>query len=253
VGRSPSPVIPLKDDNPLDRTPVVTIALVLVNVAAFLWQIDLFTLPAAAQAGQLLEYVGERLNETALRGGVVPYEILTFTDLFPRDIVPPPLTLFTSMFLHGGFVHVASNMLFLWIFGNNVEDALGRVRFVVFYLACGLVAALVQVISSAITGGIEVPMVGASGAIAGALAAYVVLFPRARVTTLVIVVIFVRIIPVPAAFFIGLWFLLQLLSVAFGGNTGVAFFAHIGGFVAGWLLVKTIGRHPTWRARRVSW
>ena len=246
-------MIPLKDDNPLDRTPVVTIALVLANVAAFLWQIDLFTLPAASQAGQLAEYIGERLNETALRGGVVPYEILTFTDLFPRDVVPPPLTIFTSMFLHGGFVHVATNMLFLWIFGNNVEDALGRARFFVFYVVCGVAGTVVQVISSAMTGSIEVPIVGASGAIAGVLAAYMVLFPRARVTTLVWVLIFIRIIPVPAAFFIGVWFLLQLLSVAFGGNQGVALFAHVGGFVAGWLLVKTMGRRPTWRARRVSW
>jgi membrane associated rhomboid family serine protease len=157
------------------------------------------------------------------------------------------------MFLHGGFMHIASNMLFLWIFGNNVEDALGRVRFVVFYLACGIAAALVQVVASAMTGDLLVPMVGASGAIAGVLAAYMVLFPRARVTTLVIIVVFIRIIPVPAGFFIGLWFLLQILSVLFGGNTGVAFFAHIGGFVAGWLLVRLMGRRPTWRARRVVW
>lgn len=243
-------MIPLKDDNPLDRTPVVTIIFLLVNVAAFLWQIDFVTLPAAAGAGQLSEYLGRRLNDTALRGGAVPYEILTFTDLFPRDIVPPPLTVFTSMFLHGGFIHLASNLLFLWIFGNNVEDALGRTRFVVFYLTCGVAAALVQVVASAMTGAIEIPMVGASGAIAGVLAAYMVLFPRARVTTLVIVIVFIRVIPVPAGFFIGLWFLLQLLSVFFAGNTGVAFFAHIGGFIAGWLLVKLMGRHPAWRARR---
>jgi membrane associated rhomboid family serine protease len=246
-------VIPLTDDNPLERVPVVTILFLAVNVLAFLWQIDAAALPAAFASGDALRVMERSLQTSAFRGGLVPYEILTFTDIEYRDIVPPPLTILTSMFLHGGFMHIASNMLFLWIFGNNVEDALGRIRFVVFYLACGIAAALVQVVASAMTGDLLVPMVGASGAIAGVLAAYMVLFPRARVTTLVIIVVFIRIIPVPAGFFIGLWFLLQILSVLFGGNTGVAFFAHIGGFVAGWLLVRLMGRHPTWRARRVVW
>lgn len=246
-------MIPLSDDVPTERTPAVTLLFIAANVLAFLWQVDVLALPDALASGHLMEYVAGRLGDTALRGGVVPFEILTFTDVYPRDLVPPPLTVFTAMFLHGGLVHVGSNMLFLWIFGNNVEDALGRGRFVLFYLACGVVAAVVQVIASAATGDLEVPMVGASGAIAGVLAAYMVLFPRARVTTLVIIVIFIRIIPVPAAFFIGLWFLLQVLSIFFGGNTGVALFAHVGGFVAGWLLVRLMGRRPTWRARRVTW
>jgi membrane associated rhomboid family serine protease len=246
-------VIPLRDDNPTDRTPVITLVFLAANVLAFLWQIDVWALPAALESGDLLDFVGERLQETAFRGGVVPYEILTFTDIDLPAIVPPPLTILTSMFLHGGLMHIAANMLFLWIFGNNVEDALGRGRFIVFYVACGVAAALVQVVASTMTGDLEIPMVGASGAIAGVLAAYMVLFPHARVTTLVIIVFFIRIFPVPAGFFIGLWFLLQLLSVAFGANTGIAFFAHIGGFVAGWLLVKIMGRRPTWRARRVVW
>lgn len=246
-------MIPLSDDNPVDRFPVVTILLVLVNVAAFLWQIDLLALPAAYASGNLLPFVDGRIQESVLRGGVVPFEILTFSDTGLPDLVPPPLTIFTSMFLHGGVVHLATNMLFLWIFGNNVEDALGRVRFVLFYLACGVVAALVQVVSSAITGGIEVPMVGASGAIAGVLAAYMVLFPRARVNTLLIVFIFIRVMPIPAGVLIGLWFALQVLGLVFGGNTGVALFAHVGGFVAGWLLVRILGRRPTWRARRIVW
>lgn len=245
-------MIPLSDDNPLDRAPVVTILLVAANVLAFFWQIDLPGLPAAIASGGL-EHVTARLGETALRGGVIPYEILTLTDVYPRDLVPPPFTILTSMFLHGGVVHVASNMLFLWIFGNNVEDALGRARFTLFYLACGVVAALAQVIASAVTGDIEVPMVGASGAIAGVLGAYLTLFPRARVNALVIIFIFIRIIPVPAGVFIGLWFLLQVLSIFFGGSTGVALFAHVGGFAAGFLLVRVIGRHRGWRARRVSW
>ncbi len=229
-------MIPLKDDTPVERTPVATIALIGLNVAAFLWQIGV--------AG---------LDMSALRGGAIPYEILTFTDVWPPDVVPPPLTIFTSMFLHGGFVHIGSNMLFLWIFGNNVEDALGRVRFVAFYLASGVAAALVQIVSSAATGDVEVPMVGASGAIAGVLAAYMVLFPRARVLTAIVIVVFVRLVYVPAPFFIGLWFVLQVLGVLFGGQAGVAVFAHVGGFVGGWLLVRVVGRRPTWRARRVSW
>ena len=246
-------MIPLSDDNPLDRLPVVTVLLIAANVLAFLWQIDAPSLPAALASGQLGELLSARLGETALRGGVIPYEILTLTDVYPRDLVPPPLTVFTSMFLHGGLMHVGSNMLFLWIFGNNVEDALGRVRFLAFYLACGVAAALVQVVASAVTGDVEVPMVGASGAIAGILAAYVVLFPRARVTTLLVIVFFIRITKVPAAFFIGLWFVLQLLSIVTGASAGVALFAHVGGFVVGWLAVRFVGRHPEWRARHVRW
>jgi len=253
VVREARSVIPLKDDNPLERTPVVTLLLVAANVLAFAWQIDLPAWPEALRSGELLDFVGAHLNESALRGGVIPYEILTLTDLYPRDVVPPPFTILTSMFLHGGLVHIASNMLFLWIFGNNVEDALGRARFVLFYVACGIAAALVQVVASAVTGDIEVPMVGASGAIAGVLAAYMVLFPHARVTALVIVVFFIRVIPVPAGWFIGLWFALQILQVIFGGSTGVAVFAHVGGFIAGYVLVKIMGRRPSWRARRVVW
>jgi len=228
-------VIPLKDDNPVDRTPVVTYALIATNVAAFVWQL------------------GVGIDVSALRGGAIPYEILTFSDIELPAIAPPPLTIFTSMFLHGGFVHIASNLLFLWIFGNNVEDALGRRRFLVFYLATGVAAALAQTVAAAASGDALVPMVGASGAIAGVLAAYMTLFPHARVLALIIIVIFVRVTPVPAALFIGLWFFLQVFAVVFGGEPGVAFVAHIGGFVAGWLLVRILGRRPAWRARRVSW
>ncbi len=246
-------MIPLSDDNPLQRFPVVTVLLVAANVLAFLWQIDPAGLSAALGSGRVGELVAMRIGDTALRGGVVPYEILTLTDLYPPDLVPPPLTVLTSMFLHGGVVHLGSNLLFLWIFGNNVEDALGRVRFALFYLGCGVAAALVQVVASAATGDVEVPMVGASGAIAGVLAAYVVLFPRARVTALVIIVFFIRVMPVPAGLFIGLWFALQVLSILLGASAGVALFAHVGGFVAGWLLIRTVGRHPEWRARRARW
>ncbi len=240
-------MIPLKDDTPLERVPIVTIALIAVNVAAFLWQVSVDRLAWVGLDLQLAD------SWTALRGGAIPFEILTFRDVWPRDLVPPPFTILTSMFLHGGVVHVGTNMLFLWIFGNNVEDALGRLRFVLFYLGCGIAAALVQVVTSAAVGSVDVPMVGASGAIAGVLAAYMVLFPRARVLTLVFIFIFIRVIPLPATFFIGLWFVLQVLSIFFGGQAGVAVFAHVGGFVAGWLVVRIVGRRARWRARRMIW
>jgi membrane associated rhomboid family serine protease len=228
-------VIPLKDDLPTGRVPVVTIALIAANAVAFFWQLS----------------VG--LQASVLRGGAIPYEILTFQDVEWRDIVPPPLTVFTSMFLHGGFGHIGMNMLTLWIFGNNVEDALGRVRYAGFYLVSGVAAALTQTIAATASGDALVPMVGASGAIAGVLAAYLVLFPQARVLTVLIIFFFIRLQYLPATFFIGAWFVLQVLSVVFGGDPSVAVFAHIGGFVAGFLLVRVLGRRSRWRARRVSW
>jgi membrane associated rhomboid family serine protease len=193
------------------------------------------------------------VHASALRGGAIPYEILTFTDVWPPDVVPPPFTILTSMFLHGSWLHLAFNMLSLWIFGNNVEDALGRARFVAFYLLAGIAAALAQTFASAAAGDVEVPMVGASGAIAGILAGYLVLFPQARVLTAIVLVVFVRLVYLPARIFIVGWFVLQILAVVLGGSPGVAFFAHIGGFVAGFLLVRIMGRRPTWRARRLSW
>jgi membrane associated rhomboid family serine protease len=230
-------VIPLKDDTPTERFPLVTIGLIAANVLAFLWQLR----------------VGVDLS--ALRGGAIPFEILTFRDVYPPDLVPPPFTILTSMFLHGGWLHLGFNMLTLWIFGNNVEDALGRIRFVAFYLAAGVAAALVQTVASAAGGDVEVPMIGASGAIAGVLAAYLVLYPYARVLTAIVIVIFVRLVYLPARLFIIGWFVLQIVSVLLGGapGGGIAFFAHIGGFIAGLALVKTVGRRPTWRGRPVRW
>ncbi len=224
-------MIPLKDDIPVSSAPIVTVALISANVAVFLWQALVVGLPLSVEIG-----------------GAIPYEILTLRDIRPLDLLPPPLTIFTSMFLHGGLAHIAGNMLFLWIFGNNVEDVLGHARFLFFYLACGTVAALAQVAVAAAgadQASLLIPMVGASGAIAGVLAAYMVLFPRARVLTLVPILFFIRLIYVPAGFFIGLWFVIQLLS-AFAGSqgSGVAFVAHVGGFVAGWVLLKMLGPRP---------
>ena len=230
-------MIPLKDDIRTVRFPIVTVALIAANALAFVWQL------------------GVGLDLSALRGGAIPYEILTFQDVYPPDIVAPPFTILTSMFLHGGWLHIGFNMLTLWIFGNNVEDALGRTRFVAFYLLCGVVAAITQAVASAMAGYAEVPMVGASGAIAGVLAAYLLLFPYARVLTAVVIVIFIRLVYLPARLFIIGWFILQVLPVLFGGAArggGVAFFAHIGGFIAGWLLVRIMGRRPRWRTRPFS-
>jgi membrane associated rhomboid family serine protease len=233
-------VIPLKDDVPVSRSPLVTIALISANVAAFLWQVAVVGLPYSVQVG-----------------GAIPYEILTLRDVRPPDLVPPPFTIATSMFLHGGLLHIAGNMLFLWIFGNNVEDVLGRGRFLLFYLLSGVAAALAQVgvtalasdPSSALT-----PMVGASGAIAGVLAGYMVLFPRARVLTLIPIFFFIRLVYVPAGFFIGAWFVIQLVSAFLGSDgSGVAFAAHVGGFITGYILVKVLGPRRTFRPRSAEW
>jgi len=234
-------VFPLRDDIPGERIPIITWAILAANLLAFGWQLT------------------SGLERSVLVGGAIPYELLTFQDVWPRDVVPPPFTVLTSMFLHGGLMHVAGNMLSLWIFGNNVEDALGRGRFLLFYLGCGLAAAATQTLATAVGAAglvgpdaaavLSVPMVGASGAIAGVMAAYMVLFPHARVLTLVIFFL----VRVPAVLFIGLWFLLQVLAVVQGGAPGVAFFAHIGGFVAGLVLLKALGRRPGWRRAPPRW
>lgn len=210
-------MLPLHDDLPTRRTPVVTWLLLALNVGAFAWQL-----------------LGDGLPRSVQRGGVIPFEILTLQDVWPRAVVPPPFTIFTAMFLHGSLGHLGSNLLFLWIFGNNVEDAMGKGRFTAFYLTSGVAAALAQVVASAASGSLEAPMVGASGAIAGVLAAYLRLFPGARVLTLA----FVFVVWLPAWIVLGLWILSQVLAVLAGGAPGVALFAHIGGFAAGWLLVK---------------
>jgi membrane associated rhomboid family serine protease len=209
-------VIPLHDDLPTRRTPVVTWLLVALNAGAFAWQL-----------------FGIGLQRSVLEGGVIPFEILTLQDTWPHDLVPPPFTILTAMFLHGSLGHLASNLLFLWIFGNNVEDTMGRLRFLAFYLACGIAAALTQVLASAAGGDLSVPMVGASGAIAGVLAAYLRLFPGARILTLA----FVFLVWLPAWVVLGIWIVTQVLAALSGGAPGVALFAHLGGFAAGWLLV----------------
>jgi len=187
-------MIPLKDDIPSRTFPYVTVSIIAVNVLVFLYQMTMSPL-----AGEIFIY----------RTAAVPLEVTNFVDLVPRSIVPPPLTVFTAMFVHGGPLHLAGNMLFLWIFGDNVEDVFGHAKFLAFYIGTGLVATLVHVLSdvSSIT-----PMIGASGAVAGVLGAYFLLFPRANVLTLVFLFVFVTLARIPAVIFLGLWFLFQVLS-----------------------------------------
>jgi membrane associated rhomboid family serine protease len=226
-------LIPLRDANPTRRTPVVTLALIVACFVAFAWELGL-------QASS-----DERLNAFITEWGVVPAELVAAWN-GGQALSQETLTLFSSQFLHGGWLHLLGNMLYLWIFGNNVEDRLGRGRFLVFYLGGGVAAGLAQ---TAIDPGSEIPLIGASGAIAATLGAYLVLFARARITTLVFLGFFYQLINVPAIIVLGFWFVLQLLDgLASLGTTstggGVAFFAHIGGFVAGALLVRlfAIGR-----------
>ncbi|HOI45204.1 MAG TPA: rhomboid family intramembrane serine protease [Candidatus Aminicenantes bacterium] len=218
--------IPLRDENPGGRFPIVTLFLVTLNTALFL---------ASVFSEKGLEYF-------ALTYGAIPFEISHFVSLPGSVPLAPPLTLFTSMFLHGSFFHLAGNMLYLWIFGNNIEESLGAVKFLLFYVASGLAAGLSQV---AFSPNSQIPMIGASGAIAGVLGAYFILYPHARVQTLVFLFIYIRVVPIPAAVLLGIWFLMQLLNVGMGG--GVAWFAHLGGFLAGVVLIKWLAGKPRWR------
>ncbi|MBI2837118.1 MAG: rhomboid family intramembrane serine protease [Acidobacteria bacterium] len=211
-------MIPLYDDNPTTKAPVVTILFLVTNVAIFLFQVL-----SPAQ----LEYYIYSL-------GAIPWELTHLRDMRPLAPIPLPLTLFTAMFMHAGFMHLAGNMLYLWIFGNNVEDAFGHFGFTIFYLTCGLAAAFGHVLFNLNS---RIPMVGASGAIAGVLGAYMVLYPRARVHTLIPFPFFFQILPIPAFLVLGLWFVFQLLSAGVGSGGGIAFMAHVAGFVAGVAIV----------------
>ena len=219
-------MLPLKDDNPTERPPVVSYTLLGLCVAVFLWQQSLGPGDARAAVYAL---------------GMIPAVLFGQASL-PPDVVmvPAAATLFTSMFLHGGWMHLIGNMLYLWIFADNVEDAMGHARFVVFYVLCGLVAAFAQ---AALDPGSRVPMVGASGAISGVLGAYLLLHPRAHVLVLIPLGILTQLVRLPALIVLVLWFGLQLLQQMGGGSGGgVAFMAHIGGFVAGMALVPLFKR-----------
>jgi membrane associated rhomboid family serine protease len=220
-------LIPLKDDNPTYTTPVISYGIIALCVLVFLWQVSLPNQQAAIYALGLIPTV-------LLQGASLPPDI---------TVVPPVATVFTSMFLHGGWLHLIGNMLYMWIFADNVEDAMGHGRFIVFYLVCGIAAAMAQALPAP---GSEIPMVGASGAISGVLGAYLLLHPRAHVLVLVPLGFFSQITRLPALLVLGLWFLLQLISeLGAPEGAGVAFRAHIGGFVAGMLLI------PLFKHRRV--
>jgi len=212
-------MFPIRDHNPSSRTPYVVYALIAANIAVFLYEAGTITTNNA----QSWFYYNYAMIPARLTSG------------------ENPLALVTSMFMHAGFMHIAGNMLFLWIFGDNLEDQLGHVRFLAFYLACGVAAALTQVAADPSS---PVPMVGASGAIAGVMGGYLLLFPKARVDILVIFVIIFRIFTIPAWIMLGLWFGVQVVG-GFGASTdggGVAYWAHLGGFVAGVILIL-----PAWR------
>jgi rhomboid family protein len=280
-------VLPLKDNNPTSRFPVVTVAIIAINVAIFIWQLNFPTDQRLDQAG-----FGS-IDQSSLEYGAIPYRI-THTGTgdcsvgavsvspgqFEAGVVCPGtkdyqtavavgqehpeaapikineatwwVTLFTSMFMHGGILHIAGNMLFLWVFGNNIEDRLGRLKFALFYLLAGLIAVYTQAL---IDPSSTAPTIGASGAIAGVLGAYALLFPQARVLTLIFIIFFVTLVEIPALILLAVWFILQFVpalgqvAVETGGGGGVAYFAHVGGFVFGLavagIILLTTGRPET--------
>ncbi|MBI3006244.1 MAG: rhomboid family intramembrane serine protease [Ignavibacteriales bacterium] len=216
-------MIPLRDINPTHRVPVVNVAIIVANVAAFLYELSL----------------GPQLEGLFASYAVIPQQVSSAISGPPFHMAPI-LSLFSSMFLHGGFLHLGGNMLYLWIFGDNVEDKLGHGRFLLFYLLSGLIASAVHIVVDPLS---TIPTVGASGAISGVLAAYLLMFPKARVVTVIPIFYFLQVTELPALVVLGMWFVLQFFNgfVSLGYETagmgGVAWWAHIGGFVAGLVLV----------------
>jgi membrane associated rhomboid family serine protease len=212
-------MFPLKDENPTRGRPVVTVALIAINLGIFFGS-----------------WFGGKLDEIVGIYGMRPSEILAGKKIH---------TLFTSMFLHGGILHVIGNVWYLWIFGDNIEDVLGKRKFILFYVFCGLIAGLVHALANSSS---NVPTIGASGAVSGVLGAYLLLYPWARVHAAVVFFYFVHLVTIPAMLLIGFWFVLQILSASFtwvlGIQSGIAYLAHIGGFLAGVLLI-----YPLWKRR----
>lgn len=219
-------MFPIKDHNPSERTPYVTYALIILNVAIFALNYGVMN-DAAAQSTFLYDW--STVPTIILQGG-------------------QPHTLLTSMFLHGGIMHLGGNMLFLWIYGDNLEDSFGHFWFLAFYLACGVTADVIHIASDPFS---DVPTIGASGAIAGVMGGYLLLFPKARVDIIVIFIIFFKRFTVPAWLLLIFWFGLQIFNGTAGGDGGVAYWAHIGGFIAGaaltWPYLKRHGKREFWR------
>ena len=220
-------MIPLRDDNPTTLRPIVTVVLIAAASLVFLWQTTLSD---------------KAIEAVVFAFGVTPATLIGGAALPPGlQRIPPALTVLTSMFLHGGWMHLIGNLLYLWIFGNNVEDSMGHARFVLFYILCGAAAALFQALPDT---GSTMPMIGASGAISGVLGAYLLLYPHARVLVLIPLGFYSRLIYLPAMFVLGFWFVLQLVSSALApaGAGGVSFGAPIGGFLAGIALIPFFKR-----------
>ena len=242
-------MFPLRDNIPTSRFPVVTVTLIVINALMYLFFQEAIgsSFANSPDEANIVEYgaipyeITNPGDNCEIAGGQIACEGQPGVTGTAEPQAPTWLTLFTSMFMHGGLLHIAGNMLFLWIFGNNVEDSMGRGRFLVFYLLGGLAAILAQVVVSPDA---PVPTVGASGAVAGVLGGYLLLFPRARVVTVIFIVFFFTIIELPALLILGFWFVQQVLCGYFdradptGGGGGVAYFAHIGGFVFGLLLIR---------------
>ena len=230
-------MIPLRDENPSRSVPVVSRLLIVVNTIAFVYQL----------------MQGADLRAFMVEWGMVPARLTLALHYGEESLAGPGLTLLTSMFLHGGWLHLVGNMWYLWIFGDNVEDRLGRGRFILFYVAAGIVAALLHY---ALNPASRLPTVGASGAIAGVLGGYLVTFPRARVITLVPLFPFFQVMALPAVVVLGLWFVIQFfsgfISMGFGGG-GVAWWAHVGGFVFGLIAMRLLAAgRPRASAARVE-
>jgi membrane associated rhomboid family serine protease len=241
-------MIPLHDNIPTRRFPVVSVMLIAVNVIAFL-------------VDRLTGHTEMALVETPRGLFQVPHFVGGLTGQYamvPGDVTGNPaaawLTIFTSMFLHANWLHIGGNMLYLWVFGNNVEDTLGRFRFLLFYLFCGFTAAMAQILSGPQS---TVPTIGASGAVAGLMGAYLILFPNAEILSVVPIVFISALMEVPAILVIGFWALLQFVNASWLGggglldrSGGVAYFAHIGGFVAGLTVILLLGGQRLVERRR---
>jgi membrane associated rhomboid family serine protease len=219
-------MIPYRDDNPINIIPISTILIISLNLLVFIMQL----------------FSGEDSRSIIYSYGAIPQNVIGFKSSQP---IPAYLTILTSMFMHGGVFHIVWNMLYFWIFGNNIEERLGHLRFILFYLFCGVVAALSHILLSPDS---NVPMIGASGAVSGMLGAYILLFPMAQVRTIVLLGFYITVVRIPALIVIGFWAIIQvvsgLLSQGNAAQGGIAFFAHVGGFVAGLFTIKL------WQPRR---
>jgi len=225
-------MIPLRDKNPSQHFPIVNLFIIFLNIAVYIYQY--LILP-----DKLSRYFVFSL-------GCIPYEITHMVDLSPPNLVPIPLTMFTSMFIHGSFFHLLSNMLFLWIFGDNVEDRLGHLNYLIFFILCGLLAIFVHILFNPAS---KLPCIGASGAISGVMGAYMLFFPRARIKTLFVLFVIIQIVDIPAFIMIGYWIFVQIISGVseIGHSGGIAWFAHIGGFFSGVLLAPILRRYKVFK------